>query len=56
MFRGNEMGIAKAKEALKKAQNESPDEKRLLRKLKGAIQKKRAASDAPQFPGSHRGY
>jgi|HubBroStandDraft_5_1064220.scaffolds.fasta_scaffold05271_2 hypothetical protein len=50
------MGIRKAKDALKKAQAESPNDRRLLSKLKDAIRKKRAAADAPQFPGSHRGY
>jgi hypothetical protein len=50
------MGIQKAKDALKKAQNESPDDRRLLRKLKDAIRKKQDDSFKPDFPGAHRGY
>jgi hypothetical protein len=58
------MGIGKAKEALKKAQNDSPNDKRLISKRKDAVRKKRAASmsdfepscPGQQFPGQHRGY
>lgn len=49
------MGIRKAKDALKKAQNESSGDRRLI--SKGAVRKKPAASGfTPSFPGQHRGY
>jgi hypothetical protein len=50
------MGISKAKDALKKAQSESPNDRRLLSKLKDAVRKKREDSFKPSFPGQHRGY
>jgi hypothetical protein len=50
------MSIRQAKEKIAQAQRDEPNNKRLHRQLKQALKKKRAASDAPQFPGSHRGY
>jgi hypothetical protein len=50
------MGISKLKDALKKAQRESPNDKRLLLKLKRAVRKKRAEGFVPSFPGQHRGW
>jgi hypothetical protein len=50
------MGISKLKDALKKAQNDSPNDHRLLRKLKSAVRKKRDEGFKPAFPGAHRGY
>jgi hypothetical protein len=52
------MGIRKAKDALKKAQAESPNDRRLLSKLKKDVSKKRADSQTfkPSFDGQHRGY
>jgi hypothetical protein len=50
------MGISKAKDALKKAESATPDDKRLLRKLKDAVRKKRDEGFKPSFNGQHRGY
>jgi hypothetical protein len=50
------MGISKLQDALSKAKNDQPGNRRLLRKLESAVKKKRDEGFKPSFPGAHRGY